>query len=293
MGIGLELWRQRIGRFSPGRSVWRHFSNTPCSTSFANNVNLLGSYTCKIECKNLCLHLLLIGLLLICCGDIEINPGPTSRQQPKEDFSAILQQINDNLAQLNSKVDMIAHDLSVLKAQIDNVEDFQNALEAENEELRLKIRELEENNDKLESQSRRENLLFYGIPESENESWKDTENKVNDILKSIDIDPTPIVIQRCHRLTSTAKPRPVIVKFLRFKDRELIFSEAMKKLKSTPYRVSEDFTKRIRELRKKLMPFLKEARDDGKRAFIRFDKLIIDGTVFAWDSAHNKIKRTQ
>ena len=52
-------------------------------------------------------------------------------------------------------------------------------LKQENVKLKGKV-------DKLEEQSRRENLIFYGIPEiteSEKETWEDCEKKVRTVMK--------------------------------------------------------------------------------------------------------------
>ena len=151
--------------------------------------------------------------------------------------------------------------------------------------------ELELSNDKQESQSRRDNLLFFGVPESSGENWGESETKFRNLAKDMDIDPNNIIVQRCHRINTSSSPRPIIVKFLHFKDRQLIFHTAIKKLKSTPYRVSEDFSKRVREIRKKLWPHLKEAREQGKKAFLRFDKLIIEGDTYTWNQTQSTIKR--
>ena len=69
---------------------------------------------------------------------------------------------------MNTKVDAsaISRDLNLLKTRMDNIEDTQNELETENTELRNQLKDLELKNDKLEAQQRRENLLFFGIPET-------------------------------------------------------------------------------------------------------------------------------
>jgi hypothetical protein len=40
----------------------------------------------------------------------------------------------------------------------------------------------------------------------------------------------------------------------------------------------------VRDKRRQLLPFLKQAKEAGKRAFLRFDTLVVDGKVFVYDS---------
>ena len=94
----------------------------------------------------------------------------------------------------------------------------------------------------LEDQSRRDNLIFYGIPESVDgkETWEESENLVRNVMKdtlkveSADMEGNlGIEIERAHRLprshgrhgqqvTTENQPRPIIVKFSRWKHRQKI-----------------------------------------------------------------------
>ena len=76
-------------------------------------------------------------------------------------------------------------------------------------------------------------------------------------------------------------PRAIIARFLRYGDRELIFSNA-NKLKDTEYRISADLPKEIVHRRKLQSKKLVEARKAGKTAFFSRaepDKLFIDGVL--------------
>ena len=50
-------------------------------------------------------------------------------------------------------------------------------------------------------------------------------------------------------------------------------------------RVGEDFPARVRNERKKLMPFLRKCLSEQKDAYIKYDKLVIDDDVYAYDSS--------
>lgn len=52
------------------------------------------------------------------------------------------------------------------------------------------------------------------------------------------------------------------------------------KLKDTAYGISQQYPKEIVDRRKKLVPIMARAKRDDKTAFMRYDKLIIDGEEY-------------
>ena len=75
----------------------------------------------------------------------------------------------------------------------------------------------------------------------------------------------------------------MIARFLRYPEREEVFSKA-RKLKGTGLGISADLPKSIVEARKKLMDKFKAAKRDGKNAFFSRaepDKLYIDGVLIS------------
>ena len=137
----------------------------------------------------------------------------------------------------------------------------------------------------LKVYNRRENLGFYGLPEKTH-GKEDSEEVLNEFLTTnLEIeDASEIEYQRVHRIGTFKpgmKPWPIIARFLRYPDRENVFSR-VKKLKGTNFSIAADFPKVIAERRKKLVPKLKEAKQSGKRAFFSRaepDKLYIDNVL--------------
>ena len=165
--------------------------------------------------------------------------------------------------------------------------------------------------DQLEGQSRRQNLNFFNIEESTNETWEEFEEKVRNYIKSeLDLDETAISIERAHRLPGKNKPRPLIVKFSFFKDKDRVikrYRDLRKSDRDTPssanvtngasaaesgigdrVRVSEDFPGRVRKARSALIPFLKQSIDAGKNAYLRFDKLVVNGNSYVYDETRQR-----
>lgn len=81
------------------------------------------------------------------------------------------------------------------------------------------------------------------------------------------------------------KPRPIIVKFALFKDKQRVLSAASK-LKGTKISVSEDYSRHIRQEREKLIAF---ARERGARIKLRYNKLTLDGKTYSYDSTSDSV----
>lgn len=100
----------------------------------------------------------------------------------------------------------------------------------------------------------------------------------------LDVETKDIEFQRVHRVgkvTSDRRPRPIIARFLRYGDREFIFSKA-RALKGTGCGISADLPREIVQRRKVQEMKLVDARKDRKRAFFSRtepDKLYIDGIL--------------
>ena len=62
------------------------------------------------------------------------------------------------------------------------------------------------------------------------------------------------------------------------------------KLRGSDVYVGEDYTRKVREVRKKLMPTLKKAREENKQAKLVFDHLIVDGRRFVYDAVTDEVK---
>ena len=101
------------------------------------------------------------------------------------------------------------------------------------------------------------------------------------------LDPRRVVIERAHRLGNGNNPRPIIAKFLSYKDKPAIQIRIREKINDdelaweNPHRVSEDFTQGVRDQRKGLAPYMKNARAAGKRAYLSYNKLVMHQSFVA------------
>jgi ribA/ribD-fused uncharacterized protein len=148
--------------------------------------------------------------------------------------------------------------------------------------------QLEERVIKMESQSRRDNLLIDGIQQISPENCVDIVRGIfTNRLKLENAESFQIV--RCHRLGAkrkdSKKPRTIIIKFQWYGDLMNVW-RARKHLKGTNIYINEDFPKEIQDRRYILRPILKKAIANGKEAFLNVDVLVIDGKRYTTKDIH-------
>ena len=208
-----------------------------------------------------------------------------------------MEQIFERFAVLENSVNSLQIELNTLNDKSRSVEgkaiEMEKAMEFTNteiEELKKKDKENENNIKELEDKllyqevyNRRENLRFFGIPEAASGA-EDTTKVVHHFFKEeLELeDGENIEFQRAHRIgkKKTGEARPVIVRFLRFPDRELVFRRVREMEDEIDVKVYSDYPEEISERRKKQWPKMKKAREEGKIAFFlkpEPDKLFIDG----------------
>ncbi|XP_077504252.1 uncharacterized protein LOC144114398 [Amblyomma americanum] len=230
-----------------------------------------------VFCMTSCLRkLLLLG------GDIETNPGPDMAQIAKQlkEIASDIKDIKEN------KLDDIEKKLDALTRLENSVASFHQQLA----NMDCVIKKLEKKIDDLNNRSRRSNLIIYGLPENDGETNDSLESTVNKEIIQDTLELDPVAIERIHRFGRPGpdKTRPVIFKLLDTRQKSAILKNCHK-LKETEYSIGEDFSLKIRELRKKLWEKAKPHRDKREKVSMAFDKLYINSRIFVWDDEINDI----
>ena len=103
------------------------------------------------------------------------------------------------------------------KAEVVNLRLKVDSLEKETNTLQIKLNQCNQAIIDNENYNRRENLVFHGVTEEQNEKVLD---KLFHIMSNMGIEnPNEMKIQRCHRLdVQHMKPRPIIIRFQWFQD---------------------------------------------------------------------------
>ncbi|CAJ1081238.1 uncharacterized protein LOC126388379 [Xyrichtys novacula] len=188
-----------------------------------------------------------------------------------------LDSMNRNIQEIKDSIHYTQREVDEIKATVSKFSGDPNTLENNMKILCDSLVTLDSKADYLESQSKRNNLIFEGIEESAQESWADTEGKVRTLIsEKLKLDARAMPIERAHR---SGKPEnradnkhPIIVKFLNYKDKELILKRRKELKKTAPgVYINEDFSEAVRQKRRDLMPKLREAWNRGDIAYLRYD----------------------
>ena len=107
-------------------------------------------------------------------------------------------------------------------------------------------------------------------------------------MKIPEEDVESIHFERVHRIVArkpSSKPRPIIVKFSFYQDKEFMWSF----VKRLCFRniIANNFPKEIDEILQKLDPILKNTKQAKQSAYFKVDKLIIDGQVYRGKETEN------
>ena len=220
------------------------------------------------------IKLLFVGIIIsmaLVIGGVEINPGPHTI----DDVFLKLQSLEEKLEKVTSELQRLTKIEQVVQRTKSEVIE----LKEENERLRRNL-------DYLEGQSKRNNIIFYGIEENpeKSETWQETEEIVLDILKKhTDINITNDMIERSHRMGKKSfdrtYPRPVVVKLQSFKKKEEIL-KYYRQLKSVGVAMTEHYSDGVKQTRGKLKKHLIQAKEEGCIVHMRYDKLIINGRTY-------------
>lgn len=214
------------------------------------------------------------------------------------DFTEFKQSVAQKSDLIATKVDNLAErlDQAISKSEkaerkIDDIEIRMNTYEQEIEKLKRALKVSSEKNQELserltsnEEYSRRENLIFDGVSQSNGENCA---LKIKKILseKMGVLDTENIKFQRIHRMPFKVTPQPIIVRFLMYSDRDRVWNQR-KELKGSNIFIREDYSNEVVNNRKKLFPIMKRAQELGHNAYLSRDKLVIDKRHYTTKSLH-------
>ena len=99
-------------------------------------------------------------------------------------MEGLLSEIHAKLGKLD-QLDDINRKLDDFQSQMNNMRFMQNNLEKENTEMKKTISQLTSKVSYLEGQTKRDNLVFFGIPEQQEKTWDDCEDEVRKSLMRI------------------------------------------------------------------------------------------------------------
>ena len=186
--------------------------------------------------------------------------------------------LHEDVADMMNSFSAVQKEMQALSHEVTSLRNSNDELQESNRRMKDQLMTLEAKADDLENRSKRNNIIIHGIPRNENESPEECQRNLKDMITNkLDIH-ADFSFDRVHRLNAK-KDSPIIARCTFYKDKIAIL-KAKRKLKDTNVFVGEDFSQRVRSIRKKLSPHLKTAKEQGKRATMIYDHLIIEGKKF-------------
>lgn len=201
------------------------------------------------------------------------------------DLQDKIQQVGTDVITIRDCLDSLKSDLAGLSGRMGEAENRVSQLEDENAvltastaELKSKVAQLEDRIQYQENYSKRNNLRIKGVPEL-SEKGDNVPECVMDILRALlpqDQGTDQIVIERAHRVPATLKenrrntpagPRHILVRFLRFTDKEKIRLRAREvgtfHWRGNKIEFFPDFTREVQEKRNKFFEVRRMCRAKG------------------------------
>ncbi|XP_077558553.1 uncharacterized protein LOC144174022 [Haemaphysalis longicornis] len=246
---------------------------------------------------------------LMLAAEVELNPGPeedilaaiavlsAKTDARHTELMGMLSEVRANQQKLEEKISNLATSrLATVESLVESYEANQIADDLPSvvdEAVRDRTTAIDSRLDELEDPSRRENLIFYGIPNLlPSENWSESETKIRDCLSNLlQLTLTDEAISRAHRLGSFTvnKHRPIMVKVSSSKHKQKVFAER-KKFKGTGVSVSEDFCRATCLSHKKLIEFGKAS---GQKYLLRLNHLLIGKKTYMYCAVTDRVCEIQ
>jgi ribA/ribD-fused uncharacterized protein len=192
---------------------------------------------------------------------------------------------NERLGKLSETVEFSSAKLNDMINQLKHVKVENEKLQNANIALKKEVDGLKSQVLYLESQSRRDNLLFDGLEETNGETWEACERLLVSFLSEHLPAISDLKFERVHRIGDkdrlSGKPRQIVAKFSSYKQRDLVWSSRFD-LQGTKVWVSEDYPQTIKLRRQKLMPYFQAAKRSPEitSTSLKLDKLFINKKLF-------------
>ena len=230
--------------------------------------------------------------------DTSKMPGPEGSQYEWGQYHAsLIETLNHNISIVNNSLNTVSGKAnSAYTIASDNQKRINKAetelvhLKKDNVKLLSENAMLKERTIKLESFTKKNNVLFQGIPESEEENCKQL--VTDELAKIPELELPESAVVKCFRLGrgDLKESQPRLIKcVLESSDVKTEILKVKTQFSDGIY-VSEDFPVEINERRKKLYPIYKRALSIPKykgKVTMQSDRLVINGKIYTVEPLNN------
>jgi hypothetical protein len=176
---------------------------------------------------------------------------------------------------------------SVISSNFEKLSEATDKVISDYKEMKQSVRQWEERhemvNEKikyLENGHRKNNILIFGLEERRGESYCDTLEVTKKFLREfMKLEILSGSIDYVARVGKISREQLILTKLTSF-SMKLEMLKKTKNLAGSKFRVDEDFAWETRKIRKGLIPYLKDAKRRRHRAFLKKDKLIVNGQAY-------------
>lgn len=216
-----------------------------------------------------------------------------SIEKSVSDISTKVKSMDEKVMALENKIGNIEQSREFDSRSMDEMRGRHNEMDKMLKEIRKSQKALSDGENKVKEQlvdlkcrEMRDNLLFYNVDEERGETDDACMEKVLGIIEDemrIENARRDVRLHRAHRIGRfiNGKTRPIVAKFVLYPDRERVRKAgSVLREANSKYGVSQQFPKEIQDRRKALVPIMKQARNEGKDAYIVVDKLYIDKVLY-------------
>ena len=244
MGVDINTYRARIGSFMNRKIVK--------GGEMKGNEVILSWFV-----------MIIIAILLI-RGGVELNPGPVD-VEIKNILESFRKEMVDRFEKAERKTEELHGDWKGLKNEV-------NVLGSQMQEVKKELVRI----DAIEKELRSRNVVIYGMDSKHMENKYDTIYRLMEILiNQLNMRIDEEVIDNCFWLGRRKGRRPLLVKFTRGYIRDEVLNRS-RLLKGSRIWVEQDYDFGTIKTRRDLLPYLREARRNGKRATLRGNKLKLE-----------------
>lgn len=191
-----------------------------------------------------------------------------------DEIKEILIKIQSDLIQQDVK--MRSMEENITRVINNNINEKFLEIEQNTNEIKQKVEEQEKRLDAMDRHSRRKNIIIFGIEETER-SYNDIEQIILNFLNNnMEMKCQKLELDTIRRLgrKEENKLRPIVVTFSTL-GRKIEVLKNKKILENTRYYIMEDFPPKVLEKRKQLKEEVSKHIKDGKKAFIKYDRVVI------------------
>ena len=304
MGVDIMIWRMRIGCFRA--------SSLQLGKSLSNQWAILDNHGKGHSWR----VVFFLALLLVLSGDVETNPGPTNRSTtslssvedsenrhsseattttmqvilpPVYTLADVMSSLSEMRTQSSTQYTNLNNQIVNLTSKIDSAITRINSLEQENARLKTvndnlsqKVSRLEEQMKYVDNQARKNNIILYGLADSDRESRATCSSMVYEFLHdNFNISDNNYLAQvyRIGQFKVVLHPRPIMLTF-KENDTKMQVLKKSSFLRGSRFALSEDYDSVVREKRKKLYDHFKNMGIEAKNIMLRYDTAFVNGNMY-------------